>query len=449
MTLCSKVVSFLVCAVMSACGTARTAEPNAPAPERAVERIEPADAASSALRMPATPDAGVVEPLEEPPADLLPATLADAVNLFARDLHAQLRKKDKGNLFYSPLSISIALTMTYAGARGETATQMAKVLHLGDGTDAHREYAALIRKLISEPKAGAPEVRLANRLWADRSAELVPAFVSLTKQSYSAPVERLDFVRQPEPSRKTINHWVEQQTHERIRDLLPAGSITDATRLVLTNAIYFKGRWATPFPKEKTRDQRFYANGTTPQSAPTMHLELTARYAELPDAQVLELPYSSGKGPLLAMLVVLPKARNGLDGVERAYARDGIAAFTQKLATQRVDVHLPRFTATTSLELAPVLRALGMPVAFSGAADFSGMFTDAKPNVDAVYHRAFVETNEGGTEAAAATGVVLETGAIVSSSGSVFRADHPFIFVIREVRSGVVVFAGRVAHAAD
>jgi serpin B len=412
------------------------APPSAPAPS-------PRPSAAPALPSPEAADAGTVPAqAEAPPEPVVPATLADSINLFARDLHREIAKKP-GNLFYSPLSISIALTMASAGARGQTAEEMAKVLHLGsEARGTHGEYAKLIASLSSEPRAGAPDVRIANRLWVELKSELVPEFAALTSEHYRAPVEKLDFINQPEPSRGIINRWVEQKTKERIKDLIPRDGVTSDDRVVLTNAIYFKGLWAKPFKKTDTRGEVFYDHGTTARKVPMMHALLRARYAETDDAQVLELPYSRGGGPELALVLIVPKDRKGLPAVERHYGREGIGAFVRDLQQAEVRLALPRFKMTVPVGLKRILGQLGMVLAFTNRADFSAM-VDQAVKIKEVYHKAFVQLDEEGTEAAAATAVVM--GRV--SAGPPPRelsADHPFLFVIRDVKSGATLFGGRI-----
>ncbi len=396
----------------------------------AAEASAPADAASTTVS-------------EAAPAK--PHTLAESVNLFARDLDGQLAA-NKGNLFYSPLSIAAALSMTRAGARGETAKQIARVLHVDPGDkSADASFAKLVEKLASKSGKNAPELAIANRLWPDRAAKLAPAFVKLTKADYGAPVQPLDFAHRPDPARLTINRWVSARTHHKIPDLLPPGSVTPATRLVLTNAIYMKAKWLTPFQKSATEDLPFYVDGTQEKKLPTMQARLTARHGQLGAAEVAELPYVHKKGgPALSMVIILPRQRAGIQAVEKELDQRGFSAYVDAL-TQGGDLllSLPRFKATLRVRLKPALAKLGMPLAFGPGADFSGMFASkAGYYIDEVYHQAFVTTDEKGTEAAAATGIVMRATAIHQTT--VFHVDHPFVFFIRDAKSGVVLFAGRI-----
>ncbi len=434
-------LAALGAALSGACVAPPTRAATPPPPEPAAPPPPPP------LASPAAADAGVATapaPLPDPPGPLLPAILADSVNRFAGDLYGTLAAQ-KGNLFCSPLGISVALTMASAGARGKTADEMAKVLHLDPkAIDAHAAYKQLLARLQSKPKDGAPELAVANRLWADNSAKLAPAFVALTQNDYGAAVAPLDFRGAPEPARQTINQWVSDRTHQRIDQLLSAGSIDASTRLVLTNAIYMKARWANPFSHTATRDETFYVGGVKGRKVPMMHLGGPGQYAEIPGAAIVELPYTASQtGARLSMRVVLPTTRTGLAAVERTLAKQGLGAFTGALATRNVTLSLPRFRAKLAFALKPALEKLGMTTAFSDAADFSGI---AEPSlqISDVFHQAFVATDEDGTEAAAATAVVMRATSALIAPHVEFRADHPFLVLIRDASSGVVLFVGRI-----
>jgi serine protease inhibitor len=432
-------------ALLTACAPAAQAPPEPSAPPAAVSSATQAlpDAGAPDATL-ASADAGDGAAAEAPPEPMVPPSLADSINLFARDLHKELAKTP-GNLFYSPLSIHLALTMTWAGARGKTAEEMAKVLHVRPGdTRVHEEYAKLVAALGSEPKGGAPEIRIANRLWVQNDFELVPEFVALTRDRYGAPIGRLDFFAQPEASRVAINAWVATRTKNHIEELLPEGSIHPQVRVVITDAIYLKAAWASPFPEENTRDDRFFVNGVTAQAVPTMHGDVGARYVELDDAQVIELPYARGGGADLAMVIVLPKGRNGLGSVEKRFARSGATALFRNERPRIVTLSLPRFTGRLALELKPVLAKLGMPLAFTGKADFSALSRHPPLVIDEVYHQAFFRTDEKGSEAAAGTAVVMAVSISGGPSPIEVRVDHPFLVFLRDRRSGVILFGGRV-----
>jgi serpin B len=359
---------------------------------------------------------------------------------FALGLYGKLRGKE-GNLFLSPFSISTALAMTSAGARGETLDEMANTLHLPPQKELHPANAALLRQVNGGGKKRGYELSTANALWGQEGYHFLPAFVKLNKEGYGAGLREVDFAGDAEGARRTINAWVEKQTHDKIKDLLKPGVLDSMTRLVLTNAIYFKGDWLRQFKKDATREEAFQLGGGKGVKAPLMHQTGTFGYLDGGTFQALEMPYA---GKDLSMVVLLPKKVEGLADLEKSLTPDNLAGWLKKLREREVEVALPRFKVTSEFQLKPVLSGLGMPLAFSpGKADFSGIDGSRKLFITAVVHKAFVEVNEKGTEAAAATGVVA--GADSALVTPVFRADHPFVFLIRDRRSGSVLFLGRLA----
>lgn len=253
---------------------------------------------------------------------------------------------------------------------------------------------------------------------------------------------QVDFVSQTERTRRTINEWVERQTNDRIRDLLPSGSLSNLTRLVLTNAVYFKGQWEHAFPTEATRDAPFHVSASRKVDVPLMYQEERFLYGKTDDLQMLEMSYI---GEHLSMLILLPREKDGLPDLEQRLTAEHVVQLTSGMRKQNVHVHLPRFRLTEKLTLKSVLSALGMPSAFEpDRADFSAMNGDRDLFISAAIHQAFVEVNEEGTEAAAATGAIV---GITSAplEPEVFRADRPFVFLIRDHRSGSILFLGRVA----
>ena len=368
---------------------------------------------------------------------------ANSNNAFAFDLYRQLREKE-GNLFFSPASISTALAMTSAGAKGMTEEQMAEVLHLNLPEPRRHEATGRLSQLLNAEEKGY-QLRMANRLWGQKTYPFREAFLDVTRAQYGAELASLDFA-QTEEARKTINAWVEKQTAGKIVDLIPAGVLDEMTRLVLTNAIYFKGKWSDEFKKERTEDAAFYLTKSREVTVPMMHQTRKFLYAETKDGQVLRLPYA---GDDLSMIVLLPREVDGLAALEKSLDADAFDGWTSKLRAREVRVFLPRFKMTAEFQLADALKALGMTLAFSNEADFSGISTVEGLNISAVIHKAFVDVNEEGTEAAAATAVVIApTAAPVDDpqEPAVFRADHPFVFVIRDNRTGAVLFAGRVTN---
>ena len=389
-----------------------------------------------------------------PPQDAAPADqvqVAEGCNRFAFDLYARL-KGAEGNLFLSPYSISTALAMTYAGARGETADQMAKVLCLpASGEAVHGAYGALQKDLNAAGEGGAFELVVANRLWGQKGFAFLPDFLALLEARYGAGLEPLDFAGATEAARQTINAWIEKQTRDKIKDLIKPGILDAATRLVLTNAIYFKGKWAEEFDKKATQDEDFFLTPEKKVAAPLMHRTADFGYLESDDLQALELPYqvargdSHGRGDRLAMVVLLPTAKDGLAALEASLSADKVAEWVSKLNRREVRVALPRFKTTAEFSLAQVLAAMGMQDAFDASrADFSGMTGAKDLFISAVVHKAFVDTNEEGTEAAAATAVVMTLSAMPEPP-PVFRADHPFLFLIRDTKTGAILFLGRIA----
>ncbi|HUT30063.1 MAG TPA: serpin family protein [Sedimentisphaerales bacterium] len=382
---------------------------------------------------------------------------------FALDLYASL-KNEKGNLFFSPYSISTALTLTYSGAREETEKQMGLVLrfrrikwgisdwsekgpikHFEGFTElpkerVHQSFAAL-QQVMNKPKE---EYRLsiANALWAQKDYKFLSQFLDVTNKYYDAKVQELDFATETETARKTINRWVETKTNDKIKDLIKPGILNRLTRLVLTNAIYFKGLWELQFRKEFTEDAPFTVSPDKTVEVSMMHLTDDFKYWADDNLQILELPY---KGNDLSMIVLLPHTVEGMESLEKSLSLTNLNNWLSKLRKQQVMVFLPRFKMTCEISLAETLAAMGMRDAFAlPPADFSGMTGKKDLFISAVVHKAFVEVNEEGTEAAAATAVIMETLAAPGSPAPVFRADHPFIFLVKDNNSGSILFLGRL-----
>jgi serpin B len=383
----------------------------------------------------------------EKPADAKAdrAALVKGNSAFAWDLYAKLRAQ-KGNVVYSPYSISTALAMTYAGARGKTAEAMAKVLHFTlPGERLHPAAGALVRDL-GGPTSGKKrpyQLHVANALWGQKGYGFRKDFLSLTRTNYGAGLREVDFVRAREETRKTINAWVEKQTKDKIKELLKAAHLRPDTRLVLTNAIYFKGLWQEKFDKKATRDAPFHLTAKRKVKVPTMYKVAMFRYATGGSFQMLDLPFA---GKDMSMLVLLPKKVDGLAALEKEMTAESLSRCQKNLRYIEVKVLLPRFKVTGAFDLKDTLTALGMGLPFDRrSADFSGL-TESRERfwISQVAHKAFVDVNEEGAEAAGATGVGLVPGGIAPRAVT-FRADHPFVFVLRDNRSGSVLFVGRVA----
>lgn len=424
------------------CGSNSTSSSHPPAP------AEPAAEETTVAAQP-TPTQEPM-PAATPPSEPELRQLADATNTFATALWHRVGASRSGNLVLAPTSIATALAMTAAGARGETAEQMFAVLHTQ--RDWLSRYGAQARGW-NEPHA-AYELAVANRLFGQDGYVFEPAFLQTARDVFGAPLETSDFRTAFEPSRARINAWVSDQTRTKIPELLPAGSLNELTRLVLVNAIYFRGTWKHRFEESQTRDEPFAIGGSDRIDVPTMRRTGSATYGTAPlagggEVQLLELGYD---GDELSTIFVLPPEGTDLGAVERALSADTIRAWSSAVApTDRVEIHLPRFRVEGApIALKEPLGAVGMPLAFTSAADFSGMSTPANPDerlhIDDVYHATFVQVDEQGTEAAGATGVVMAArGAPMREPPTpVFRADRPFLFLLRDVRSGAVLFVGRI-----
>ncbi len=364
-------------------------------------------------------------------------------NAFAVALYERLRHQN-GNLFFSPESISTALAMTYAGARGSTASEMAKTLHFTLSPDKlHPAMGALLRDLNATHDGY--QLSVANALWAQQGYTFLDDFLSLVKTDYGAGLNQVNFKGATEAARLTINQWVEQKTQDKIKDLLQPGALRSDTRLVLTNAIYFKGDWETQFDKARTRNEDFHLSPAQAATAPLMHREGRFNYFDGATFQVLEIPYKSKE---LSMIVFLPKDTGGLPALEQALTASNLQQWLGKLASiPKVIVTMPKFKMTRQFELGGTLSAMGMPQAFGGSANFSGMTGHRDFSISEVIHKAYVDVNEEGTEAAAATAVTMRAMAMRAPEGPppVFQADHPFVFMIRDNRSASILFMGRLA----
>jgi serpin B len=332
--------------------------------------------------------------------------------------------------------------MTYGGARGYTEKQIAQVLHFPwKNQDLHKVFSELESHLNDMGQSESVELSIANGLWAQRDYPFLQEFLDLVENSYRAKLSHADFQTAHEAVREEINLWVENQTNDKIKDLLKPGVIGALTRLVLVNAIYFKGLWASPFEEAATRDDTFWTAPDVKVDVPLMTQEDEFGYMEDDQIQVLELPYT---GDDLSLVVLLPKTVDGFSDLEDTLSVDGLDTWLGQLMKGKVQVFLPRFKIAASLSLAETLASMGMPDAFrTPEADFSGMDGTRSLFISAIVHQAFVDVNEEGTEAAAATAAVVGLTAMPAPS-PVFRADHPFLFLIRENRSGSILFLGRV-----
>ncbi len=365
-------------------------------------------------------------------------------------LHAG-EEKDSQNLVFSPTSIYLALSMTGEGARGDTATQMRKALGQDASPDAkaHKSIQSLLIGLGSGGPLGESNnankytLTLTNRLWLDKAYTVEPAFSDIVEKNYFAEIAPVDFLHAAEAGRKTINDAIAKQTKDKIKDLLPPGAVNVDTRLVLTNAVYFKAAWDKPFRKNLTTPWVFNElNGTVTKDVLLMHQTETLRFFEDDQLKVVELPY---KGNALSMLLVLSKDKDATKSLEIEKSLADLPKWVEKLANRHVALAMPKFKFESQMELTEDLKTLGMTDAFSGKADFSGITTKEKIVISGVIHKAFIDVNEEGTEAAAATAVMMKGMAMRQNpEAAEFIADRPFLFAIRDNQSGEILFLGRM-----
>lgn len=370
-------------------------------------------------------------------------SIVDGSAGFGSRLYSKLRGRD-GNLFFSPASISWALGMTHAGAREATARQMARLLGLRlPAARLHQAHQRLLAALRSKGKSGV-ELAVANALWGQRGHPFLPGYRELIKASYGGQLEQVDFKKDPVGARATINSWVSKKTRGKIDGLLPEGNLDPLTRLVLANAVYFKGIWTFTFPKKDTRDEPFRLGAGRRVTVPLMRLTGSFRYQGNRAFQVLELPYRGGE---LGMVILLPRKVGRFATVERYLQPAPLRRLLRGLPRRKVRVQLPRFSISQPLELTSLLKGLGMRDAFtSGRADLSGMDSTRELYLSATLHRAWVEVNEEGTEAAAATAVIHAAEGESEHDPPLFRADRPFLFLIRHRPTGAVLFVGRLSN---
>lgn len=369
--------------------------------------------------------------------------VAMANDKFTFSLFTQLNKTEKGNIFYSPFSIFSALAMTYEGAKGQTASEMKSVFDFPDVKILRPNFASNY-KSINTLNADY-ELKTGNALWVQNSYPLLANYINTVNRYYGGKATNLDFVKATERSRLTINTYIEKQTNNKITNLIPSGSINNLTRLVITNAVYFKGTWKWSFDKILTSKQDFNISSIKKVSTDmmTMHPEKTNfKYFGSKDLQILELPY---KGDKLSMYILLPA--NSIDSIKTSLTIPKIVSYLLQMKDTKLEtISIPKFEFTTNYLLKDTLTTMGMPTAFSSkSADFSGMTGLQGLYIGSVIHKAYIKVDEEGTEATAATAVVMETGAVMQDDHTTsFIADHPFIFIIQDKVTGNILFAGKV-----
>ena len=374
----------------------------------------------------------------------LPALVAGNTS-FTLDLFKTVRS-DSANVVLSPYSISTALAMTYAGANGVTAAQMANVLHF---TIPKERLSAVFQQLAQELSAGSNaqasdggqnfQISIANSIWGQQDLSFLPAFLKVLQQQFDSPLRKVDFAKSAESARQAINDWAKEETKGKIPDLLPAGSVDDRTRMVLANAVYFKADWQLPFAHEDTSDNDFHlATGET-ATVPMMKQTASFGYVKAGGWEAVELPYQGGR---YSMVALLPQASltNALPGL----TSDGLTSLLKQLSPTQISLTLPKWTYKSGFKLKDALTTLGMGRAFDDA-DFSGMDGRTDLVIDDVYHKAFVAVDEKGTEAAAATGTVMRLASAMTTNAVQVSFDRPFLYLIRDQQTGTILFIGQVA----
>lgn len=389
--------------------------------------------------IPATTPAQAIEFKQYSPAKDSSATV-DAANQFAFELYGQY-KDASDNIFFSPYSISSALEMTYEGARGKTASEMQSVFHFFADPNVR---IPSFEKLYSQinPQKATYQLSTANALWAQKDYPFDPNYTKTIETYYGGKTTNLDFKADTEGSRQTINSWVSSKTNSKIPELFAKGTLNEYTRMVLTNAVYFKGKWDSQFEKEATRQKDFTVQSGSKVKCSMMNKQSDLNYAETADYQAIELPYEKND---LSMIVILPKAGR-MSAVENNLSTVKFSEIKKSLNSELVDLSLPKFKFDTSYDMNETLSTMGMPTAFdSNGADFSGMDGTKNLFIGLVVHKAYVDVNEEGTEATAATGVGMKTTSIeMPQQPKIFNADHPFIFAIVHDFTGSILFLGKV-----
>jgi serpin B len=368
---------------------------------------------------------------------------------FAFNLYQLLKEKD-GNIFYSPYSISLALAMTYGGARGDTAAQMADTLHyLLSQSALHPAFNNLGIELAKRGEGAKGKddkgfrLNIVNAIWGQKDYQFLSSYLDLLAENYGAGLRVLDFIKDPSKSREVINQWVSDQTEGRIKDLLPEGSINPLTRLVLTNAIYFNAAWQSQFRKEMTANGAFHLITGSDVTVPMMKQSQTFGYTQSGDIIAVELPYDGNE----LSMVVLTNGSGSFNDFQDKLNYTIVKAVLDSLKKTRVDLTMPKFGIESEFGLKDTLKKMGMEKPFQDTADFTGISKASDLHIDDVVHKAFVSVDEAGTEAAAATGVIIGTTSMPLNPVTV-TLDHPFVFLIRDIQTGAILFIGQVVNPA-
>jgi serpin B len=370
--------------------------------------------------------------------------ITEGNNKFAMNLFHKLAN-NSSNVFFSPYSISTALFMTAGGAKSQTETQMLDVLCQTENTQAyHQKFGDHLSLVEKKEKI---KLNIANSIWMQKGFIFRQDYIDLLSKAYTAKLNESNFKINPDQEAKKISKWVEGRTNNKIKDLIKPGVLQTNTRMVLVNAIYFYGDWGNQFDKENTLEADFYLNNKTTIKAKLMNIEYKMPYASDDIFEVVSVPYSSGEA---SMLIFLPKSKDNFDKSIQALTFERLNALSGNLAHEKVNLKIPKFTMTTEFELSQTLSTMGMSLAFTDMADFSGMTGEKDLKIDKVIHKAFVDVSEKGTEAAAATAVIMVTKSAGPDMGKTiyFKADHPFIFVIKDNTTGQLLFVGLVNNPA-
>lgn len=361
-------------------------------------------------------------------------------NRFALELFGKLAY-GKENVFFSPFSISTAMAMTYAGAKNNTKKEIGKVMHFDSvQNNLNKRFSTLLKYINSLNTENKLSLYTANSIWSQSGYFFNKTYIGNIKKYFFAAIQTLDFKKDPESCRKIINKWVEEKTKNKITELLKPNILNDLTRLVLVNAIYFYGSWDKKFDETQTKKMEFYIEKDKVVKADFMFANDKYNYLENEKFQIIELPYA---GKTTSMMIMLPKNSDNINSLINLFKGDNYCKISGKLGLQKVKVFLPKFNITSEYELNETLKKMGIIEAFSPNADFSGMTGKKDLMIDKVIHKAIIEVNEKGTEAAAATAVVIREKS-APAKDIVFKADHPFFFLIKENKTGQILFAGKV-----
>lgn len=364
-------------------------------------------------------------------------------NRFAIDFYRKVVTTSKGNVFFSPVSLSCAMSMAYAGTKNETEKQISAVFHFpANNTGFHKKMGSLSRNLKSKNKG--VEINMVNRLWLENTFNIRRSYSKLMKSAYKSPISMVDFISKYEQSRLQINDYILKQTHEKIKDILPPNSVDNQTRLIITNAIYFKGQWEMQFDKKRTRENEFYTSPDTKVRCQMMGIKDKFNYYEDQKIKAVELFYADER---YSLMILLPLESVVVSEVEKEITTERIKKITGAMNREEVIISIPKFRISAGYQLRKMLSEMGMPVAFSLNADLSGINGKNDLKITDVFHQAFVEVNEEGTEAAAATAVVVGIKSI--SLSKEFNANRPFIFFIMDKKTDAILFMGKLSNPAE